>query len=52
MVPVNSKVRARAKLKSAEPKAGGMLFTAEVSVEIEGAEMPALVSENLTLLFE
>jgi acyl dehydratase len=52
MVPVNSKVRARAKLKSAEPKAGGMLFTAEVSVEIEGAEMPALVIENLTLLFE
>jgi hypothetical protein len=45
-------VRGRVSLKSAEPKAGGMLFTSEVVVEIEGSEMPALVSENLTLLFE
>lgn len=52
MVPVNSKVRASSKLVDATPKAGGMLFTAEVTVEIEGSEMPALVSENLTLLFE
>ena len=52
MVPVNSKLRARATLKSAEPKAGGILFTAEVVVEVEGSEMPSLVSENLTLLFE
>jgi acyl dehydratase len=52
MVPVNSNVRGRVTLKSAEPKAGGMLFTSEVVVEIEGSEMPALVSENLTLLFE
>ena len=52
MVPVNSKVRGRVSLKSAEPKAGGMLFTSEVVIEIDGSEMPALVSENLTLLFE
>ncbi|MBT5156441.1 MAG: MaoC family dehydratase [Rhodobiaceae bacterium] len=52
MVPVGSKLRARSTLKSAEPKAGGMLFTSEVTVEIEGSEMPALVSENLTLLFQ
>jgi hypothetical protein len=45
-------LRARATLKSAEPKAGGILFTAEVVVEVEGSEMPCLVSENLTLLFE
>ncbi len=52
MVPVGSKVRGRATLKAAEPKAGGMLFTSEVTVEIDGSEMPALVSENLTLLFQ
>ena len=52
MVPVDSKVRARSKLVSAEPKAGGTLFTAEVTVEVEGSEQPALVTENLTLLFE
>ncbi len=52
MVPVNSKVRARVVLKSVEEKAGGMLFTSEVTVEIEGAETPALVTENLGLLFE
>ncbi|MGI9440624.1 MAG: MaoC family dehydratase [Parvibaculales bacterium] len=52
MVPVGSKLRARAKLVNAEPKAGGMLFTSEVTVEIEGSDQPALVTENLTLLFE
>jgi len=52
MVPVNSKLRARTKLVGAEPKAGGVLFTSEVTVEVEGSDMPALVSENLTLLFE
>ncbi|NBR78877.1 MAG: MaoC family dehydratase [Alphaproteobacteria bacterium] len=52
MVPVNSKLRARAKLVGAEPKAGGVLFTSEVSIEVEGSDMPALVTESLTLLFE
>ena len=52
MVPVNSKLRARTKLIGAEPKAGGVLFTSEVSIEVEGSEMPALVTESLTLLFE
>ncbi len=52
MVPVGSKVRAHAKLLSADPKAGGMLFTSEVKIEIEGSEQPALISETLTLLFE
>ena len=52
MVPVDSRVRLRSTLKSAEPKAGGTLFTSEVKVEVEGQEMPALVAESLTLLFE
>lgn len=52
MVPVGSKVRARLTLKDAQPKAGGMQFTNEVVVEIEGQERPALVAETLTLLYE
>ena len=52
MVPVNSKVRARVKLKDAQPKGGGMQITNEVTVEIEGQDRPALVAETLTLLFE
>lgn len=52
MVPVGSKVRARLKLKDAQPKAGGMQFTNEVTMEIEGQERPALVAETLTLLYE
>ena len=53
MVPVNSKLRARAKLVGAEPKAGGILCSSgKVSIEVEGSDMPALVTESLTLLFE
>ena len=52
MVPVNSKVRAKATLKETEPKAGGVLFTTEVVIEIEGSDRPALIAETLTLLFE
>jgi acyl dehydratase len=52
MVPVGSRIRLRNSLKSAEPKAGGTLFTNEVKIEVEGQEMPALVAESLTLLFE
>ena len=52
MVPVDSRVRARMKLKDAQPKGGGVQFTNEVTVEIEGQDRPALVAETLTLLYE
>ena len=52
MVPVGAKVRARSTLKAVEDKAGGKLFTAEVVMEMDGSDMPVMVSENLTLLFE
>jgi acyl dehydratase len=52
MVPVGSKVRARVKLKDAQPKAGGYQITNEVTMEIEGQERPAMVAETLTLIFE
>src|ERR1700748_3808048 len=41
MVPVGSKVRARQKLLAAEPKAGGLQLTNEVTIEIDGAPRPA-----------
>ena len=52
MVPVGSKVRARVKLKDAQPKAGGWQVTNEVTMEIEGQERPAMVAETLSLIFE
>lgn len=52
MVPVDSKVRARVKLLSTEPKAGGVQAITEVTMEIEGQERPAMVAETISLLFE
>lgn len=52
MVPVNARVRAKVTLKECEEKAGGMLFTSETVVEIEGMERPALITESLMLMFE
>ena len=52
MVPVGSKVRARQKLLSAEPKAGGMQLTNEVTIEIEGQTRPACVAETISLIYK
>ena len=47
-VPTGSNVRGRFKLLSAEDKGGGRwLLKHEVTVEIEGAEKPALIAEWL-----
>ena len=47
-VPVNSKVRGRFKLLSAEDKGGGRwLIKHELTVEIEGSDKPALIAEWL-----
>ena len=47
-VPAGSKVRGRFKLMSAEDKGGGRwLLKHEVTVEIQGAEKPALIAEWL-----
>ena len=49
-VPVGSKVRGRFKLLSAEDKGGGRwLIKHEVTVEIEGADKPALIAEWLSM---
>ena len=52
MVPVNSRVRARVKLKDATPKAGGMQVVNEVTMEIEGQDRPAMIAETISLIFE
>jgi acyl dehydratase len=50
-VPVDSRVRLKAKLVSAERRGEGVLYKLRVEVEIEGAEKPALVGEVLYLVF-
>ncbi|MEJ0026725.1 MAG: MaoC family dehydratase [Rhizomicrobium sp.] len=52
MVPVGSKVRARQKLLGAEPKAGGMQLTNEVTIEIEGQTRPACIAETISLIYK
>jgi acyl dehydratase len=51
MVPTGSRVRARQKLLSAEPKGGGLQLTNEVSIEIEGQDRPACVAETISLVY-
>ena len=51
-VPAGSRIRARETLKEAQPADGGMRFTFEVMVEIEGEKRPAMVAETIVLLFE
>ncbi|MET0293609.1 MAG: MaoC family dehydratase [Phenylobacterium sp.] len=50
-VKVGKRVRLRQKLISAEPRAGGLQLKYESTVEIEGEERPALIAENIVLLF-
>jgi acyl dehydratase len=52
MVPVGSKVRARAKMLAAEPKSGGMQLRNEVTIEIEGQGRPACIAETISLVFK
>jgi len=52
MVPVGSRVRARSKLLSVEPRGGGMQLTSEVTIEIEGAARPACIAETIGIVFK
>jgi acyl dehydratase len=52
MVPVGSRLRARAKLLEVEPKSGGMQMTTEVTIEIDGQTKPACVAETISLVFK
>ncbi len=46
-VPVDSRIRASAKLAGTEPKGNGILMRVEVTIEIEGSDRPALVATVL-----
>jgi acyl dehydratase len=52
MVPVGSRVRARSKLLSVEPRGGGMQLMSEVTIEIEGAARPACIAETIGIVFK
>lgn len=51
MVPVGSRVRARAALKSARKRAGALQFILEITIEVEGQPRPALVVETIGMYF-
>ncbi len=50
-VPVGSRLRARAKVLDARRRAGALLLTSEVRIEIENAKKPACVAETLGMYF-
>jgi len=51
-VPSGSRIRLHMTLKASEPIEGGRRLIADNTVEIEGAERPALVAETITLVFD
>jgi len=52
MVPVGSKLRARQKLVSAEPKAGGIQMINEFTIEVEGQDRPACIAETISIIYK
>lgn len=50
-VPVGSKVRGRATVIQARRRAGALLLTSEVRIEVEGERKPACVAETLGMYF-
>ena len=51
-VPVGARIRLHQTVKAAEPAAGAVRFTFESTVEVEGADRPALVAEMIVLIYE
>lgn len=52
MVPVGSRVRARQKLVSVEPRAGGLQIVNEMTIEVEGEARPACIAETIGLIYK
>jgi acyl dehydratase len=50
-VPAGARIRSRHVLKAVEPKAGGVCVTQTCTVEIEGADKPALVCDWLGVFY-
>jgi len=51
MVPVGSRVRARAVVKQARMRAGALHLLSTISVEVEGERKPACIAETLGMYF-
>jgi acyl dehydratase len=50
-VPAGARIRSRHVLKAVEPKAGGIAVTQTCTVEIEGADKPALVCDWIGVFY-
>ncbi len=50
-VPVGSRLRGRATVLQARQRAGALLLTSEVRIEIEGQRKPACIAETLGMFF-
>ena len=50
-VPVGSRVRSRATVLKARQRAGALLLTSEVRIEVEGQRKPACIAETLGMFF-
>ncbi len=50
-VPSGARVRARAKVIQARRRAGALLLTSEVRIEVDGERKPACVAETLGMYF-
>ena len=51
MVPVGSRVRARATVLQVRKRAGAMHLLSEIRIEVEGERKPACVAETLGMYF-
>lgn len=51
VVPVGSRIRMRVTLLSAEQRAGAHQLINQCTIEVEGQERPACVSENISLIY-
>lgn len=50
-IPVGSRLRARATVLQARQRAGALLLTSEIRVEVEGQPKPACIAETLGMYF-
>lgn len=50
-VPVGSRLRCRAKVIQARKRAGALLLTGELRIEVEGQRKPACIAETLGMYF-
>lgn len=50
-VPTGARVRARAKVLQARRRAGALLLTSEIRIEVDGVRKPACVAETLGMYF-